>query len=224
MIRYRAVLFDLDGTLADTAPDLGHALNLLRLARGLGELPLEAIRPHASAGARGLLRLGFGIGPDDPGFEAMKAEFLDLYERNLALDTTLFPGMPEALAELERRAVPWGVVTNKPQRFTLPLMQALELRDRSACVVCADMVDAPKPHPSSLLEAARRLQLPPSSCLYVGDDQRDMVAARAAGMDGVVALYGYLGDGGPPTEWGGAAMIETPTQLIEVLSAHRKAV
>ena len=216
MVRYRAVLFDLDGTLADTAPDLGYALNLLRLARGMKGLSIDAIRPHASAGARGLLHLGFGIGPDHPEFDSMRAEFLELYERNLVANTRLFPGMPEALAELELRAIPWGVVTNKPQRFTLPLMAALKLERRSACVVCADMVEAPKPHPSSLLEAARRLGLPPSACLYVGDDQRDMVAARAAGMDGVIALYGYLGNGEPPVEWGAAAMIEAPAQLLEL--------
>lgn len=214
MGRYRAVLFDLDGTLADTAPDLAYALNLMRAARGLSEMPLDAVRPHASAGARGLLKLGFGIGPDDAAFESMRIEFLDLYERNLASETALFPGMPEVLADLERRTVRWGVVTNKPQRFTLPLMQALGLQHRSACIVCADMVEAPKPHPSSLLEAARQLELPASCCLYVGDDQRDMVAARAAGMDSVVALYGYLGNGEPPAEWGAAGMIASPRELL----------
>jgi phosphoglycolate phosphatase len=220
MAGYQAVLFDLDGTLADTAPDLANALNLMRLTRGMKELPLDVVRPHASAGARGLLKLGFSIGQEDPRFESMRTEFLDLYERNLAAQTVLFPGMSEVLAELEGRKLRWGVVTNKPQRFTLPLMKALRLSERSACIVCADMVAAPKPHPAPLLEAARRLELPPSGCLYVGDDQRDMVAATAAGMDSVVALYGYLGDGEPPAAWRAAGMIASPRELLRLPGVH----
>ncbi|HWQ40156.1 MAG TPA: HAD-IA family hydrolase [Burkholderiales bacterium] len=220
MLRYRAVLFDLDGTLADTAGDLGHALNLQRRARGLNAVPLDLIRPHASAGARGLLRLGFGIEPGDPEFEAMRSEFLDLYEQNLSRTTALFPGVPEMLAELERNAVRWGIVTNKPRRFALPLLRTLGLGERSACTICGDMVDAPKPHPASLLEAARRLQLPPADCLYVGDDRRDTEAARAAGMQSVIALYGYLGNGEPPGSWGALAMIESPLDLFRLLGVR----
>jgi phosphoglycolate phosphatase len=216
MQRYRAVLFDLDGTLADTAGDLGFALNLQRASRGLQAIALDLVRPHASAGARGLLRLGFGLEPDHPEYEAMRSEFLDLYERNLSRSTTLFPGMAEALAELELRGVRWGIVTNKPQRFTLPLIEALGLSARSACTVCADMVSAPKPHPAALIEAAVRLAVPPAACLYVGDDERDVVAARAAGMDSIVALYGYLGDGRPPQHWGACAGIQTPMDLISL--------
>jgi len=214
--RYRAVLFDLDGTLADTAGDLGYALNLQRSSRGLQAIPLDLVRPYASAGARGLLRLGFGLEPDRPEYEAMRSEFLDLYEQNLSRSTVLFPGMADALAELELRGVRWGIVTNKPQRFTLPLIEALGLSARSACTVCADMVSAPKPHPAALIEAAVRLKVPPADCLYVGDDERDVIAARAAGMDSIIALYGYIGDGKPPRDWGACAVIETPIDLVSL--------
>lgn len=216
MQRYRAVLFDLDGTLADTAGDLGLALNLQRASRGLQAIPLDLVRPHASAGARGLLRLGFGLEPDHPDYESTRSEFLNLYEQNLWRSTTLFPGMADALAELELRGVRWGIVTNKPKRFTLPLIAALGLSARSACTVCADMVSAPKPHPAALIEAAMRLALPPAACLYVGDDERDVVAARAAGMDSIIALYGYLGDGKAPENWGASAVIQAPMELISL--------
>jgi N-acetyl-D-muramate 6-phosphate phosphatase len=216
MRRYRAVLFDLDGTLADTASDLGYALNLQRTARGLEALPLAAIRPFASAGARGLLHVGFGLEPEHADYAAMRSEFLELYAAHLSHSTVLFPEMAQTLAELERLNVQWGVVTNKPQRFTVPLLAALGLRERSACIVCADMVANPKPDPASLLEAARQLGHPPGSCVYVGDDERDVQAARAAGMDAVVALYGYLGNGSRPESWGARASIRTPLQLFEL--------
>jgi phosphoglycolate phosphatase len=216
MRRYQAVLFDLDGTLADTAEDLGYALNLLRSRRGLEPIPLDLIRPHASAGARGLLRLGFGVEANHPDYEAMRSEFLDDYARHLSRSTALFPGMAQTLAELERRGVRWGVVTNKPSRFTLPLLGALGLSERSACTVCADMVSEPKPHPAALLEAAARLKAPTNACLYVGDDERDVVAALAAGMDSVIALYGYLGNGRPPADWGASALIESPLGLMSL--------
>jgi phosphoglycolate phosphatase len=216
MRKYRAVLFDLDGTLADTAADLGYALNLQRSSRGLEAIPLDLVRPHASAGARGLLRLGFGLDSHHPDYEAMRSEFLDLYARHLSRSTVLFPGMAETLFELDQRRMPWGIVTNKPSRFTIPLLSALGLSERSACTVCGDMVSAPKPHPAALLEAAARLAVPPGACLYVGDDERDVVAARAAGMDSVIALYGYLGDGRPPGDWGASAVIDSPSDLFSM--------
>ena len=212
---YHAVLFDLDGTLADTAGDLGFALNMQRATRGLPPLPEEQIRPHASAGARGLLQLGFGLDPHHPDYEAMRSEFLDLYAESLSRSTDLFPGIDEVLDVLEKRGVRWGVVTNKPQRFTRPVLEALKLDVRAACVVCADMVPHPKPHPASLIAAARLLDLPREACLYVGDDERDIAAARAAGMDSVVALYGYLGQGGPQT-WGATAHIASPLHLLDL--------
>jgi phosphoglycolate phosphatase len=222
MRRYQVVLFDLDGTLADTAGDLGYALNLQRVRRKLEEIPLDRVRPHASAGARGLLRLGFGIDTEHPDYEQMRSEFLDLYAANLHRTTALFPGVAQTLSELERRSVRWGIVTNKPSRFTLPLVAALGLNGRSACVVCGDMVGAPKPHPAALLEAAARLAVTPESCVYVGDDERDVVAAHAAGMESVIALYGYLGSGTPPAAWGASAVIASPLDLISLpgLAGH----
>jgi phosphoglycolate phosphatase len=216
MRRYDVVLFDLDGTLADTAGDLGYALNLQRVRRNLDEIPLHLVRPHASAGARGLLRLGFGIDAEHPDYEQMRSEFLDFYAGNLHRTTALFPGVAQTLTELEQRRVRWGIVTNKPSRFTLPLVAALGLSGRSACIVCGDMVSAPKPHPAALLEAAARLAVGPESCVYVGDDERDVIAARAAGMDSVIALYGYLGSGIPPADWGASAAIASPLQLVSL--------
>ncbi|MBI2311230.1 MAG: phosphoglycolate phosphatase [Betaproteobacteria bacterium] len=210
----RAVFFDLDGTLADTAPDLGYALNLQRRARGLPPVPLGEIRPQASNGARGLLNLGFGITPEDPSFEAMREEFLDFYEQNLCRHTALFPGVAELLAELERRGLAWGVVTNKPGRFTLPLLERLGIAPRAAAVVSGDTCARPKPDPAPLLEASRRAGILPEDGLYVGDDRRDVEASRAAGMRCIVATYGYLGDGGHPETWGAQGMIDRPQAVL----------
>lgn len=210
----RAVLFDLDGTLADTAPDLAGALNRQRERRGLAPLPIEQVRPHASAGARGLLGVGFGLGPGDAGFEPMREEFLALYGERLCDETRLFPGVPELLDELERRAVSWGVVTNKPARFTVPLLDALGLGSRPGCIVSGDTCAQPKPHPAPLLAACERLGIPPAECLYLGDDERDTRASLAAGMRSIVACYGYLGNERPWQEWGSEGGIERPGDLI----------
>lgn len=213
----RAVLFDLDGTLADTARDLGHVLNLQRLARGLEALPLERLRPVVSQGARGLLRVGFGLAPGQPGYEPMREEFLDLYSRNLVRHTRLFEGVAEVLDALERRGLLWGVVTNKHTRFTEPLLESLGLAQRAACVISGDTCARAKPHPDPLLEAARRLEAPASHCMYVGDDERDMQAGRDAGMRPVVALYGYLGENPAPHDWDADASIERPLALLDIL-------
>lgn len=213
----RAVFFDLDGTLADTAPDLGFVLNLLRQARGLPPLPIEQIRPQASNGARGLLRLGFDITPLDQGFEALRAEFLDRYEANLCHHTTLFPGVAELLSELERCKLTWGVVTNKPSRFSVPLLEKLGLANRCGAIVSGDTCGKPKPDPAPLLEASRQTGVPPWSALYVGDDRRDTEASLAAGMRSIIALYGYLGDGGHPENWGAHGMIARPQDLLRFL-------
>lgn len=213
----RAVLFDLDGTLADTAPDLGYALNRLREKHRLPSLPLAEIRPHASAGARGLLQLGFGLRPEDEGYERLRENFLDFYERHLCHRTRLFPGIAELLAEIENRGLPWGVVTNKPARFTLPLLEALGLISRAACVVTADACTRPKPHPEPLLAASRALGLLPEACLYLGDDRRDTEACLAAGIRCIVAGYGYLGAGERPETWNAQAIIETPGELVQYL-------
>ena len=210
MPRATAVLFDLDGTLADTAPDLGRALNRVRAACGLAPMPLEITRPHTSSGARGLLKIGFGLEPGNERYEALKAQFLDFYFAEICIDTRLFDGMAELLDRLEQDGLPWGVVTNKAERFTRPLLQGLGLDARAACIVGGDSTARLKPHPDSLLHAAALLQLPPSACLYVGDDLRDVQAARAAGMRALAAAYGYLGDGGAIESWQADAIIAHP--------------
>lgn len=213
----RGVLFDLDGTLVDTAPDLGFALNQQRLARGMPELPIEAVRSQASSGARGLLKVGFGIEPGQSGYEAMRDEFLDIYEENLARSSRLFPGVSVLLEQIERGGLRWGIVTNKTERFTIPLLRALTLIERAACVICGDTTPNPKPHPAPLLAAAGKLGVPPGRCIYVGDDERDVQAGHAAGMPVVVARYGYLGNGTPLEQWGADGFVDAPTDLLDVL-------
>ncbi len=209
-----AVLFDLDGTLADTAPDLGLALNALRVKAGLPELSLESIRPQASNGVRGLLGLGFGIAPEDDAFAALREEFLDIYWANLCNRTRLFDGMAELLDELGKRGIPWGIVTNKPMRFTSPLVDLLGLAPH--VVVGGDTCLHQKPHPEPLLYAAEKLGMLPSSCLYLGDDRRDTQASLAAGMTSIVANYGYLG-GGDVGSWGAQGRIDHPMELLKYL-------
>lgn len=215
---FDAVLFDFDGTLADTAPDLGATLNLLRGEAGLEPLPLATLRPYASNGVRGLLKIGFGIAPEDETYGRLQQRFLDLYPSMLCVGTRLFPGIPELLAALESRAIPWGVVTNKAQRFTLPLLAQLGLEGRAACVVSGDSARRPKPAPDPLWLAASALGVAPGRCLYAGDDLRDIEAARAAGMRSVAAAYGYLGDGPPIAEWGADFRIQAPDELIGLLA------
>ena len=213
----RGVLFDLDGTLADTAPDLGYALNQQRLARGMPELPIEAVRSQASSGARGLLKIGFGIEPGQSGYETLRDEFLDIYEENLARNSRLFPGVSTLLEQIEQRGLRWGIVTNKSERFTFPLLRALALIERAACIICGDTTPNPKPHPAPLLAAAKKLGIPAPQYIYVGDDIRDVQAGHAAGMPVVVARYGYLGNGIPPEQWGADGFIDAPADLLGVL-------
>lgn len=213
----RSVLFDLDGTLADTAPDLGFALNQQRLARGMPEISIDKLRAFASSGARGLLQAGFGIRPDDSGYLELRDEFLDLYEKNISRNTILFPGVPSLLDEIEDRGMTWGIVTNKAERFTFPLLQALRLLDRSACVICGDTTPYAKPHPAPMIEALSRIGAIAAECIYVGDDERDVQAGHAAGMSVVVVRYGYLGNGRPPEEWGADGFVDSPAELGSVL-------
>ncbi len=213
----KAVLFDFDGTLADTAPDLGHALNRQRVARGMPALPIEQIRPQASAGSRGLLNLGFNIKPGDNDYESMRDEFLYFYTERLCHDTCLFPGVDELLDELEIRDLPWGIVTNKPARFAHPLIQMLGLTQRVACVICGDETNNTKPHPEPLLAASNKIAISPTSCIYLGDDIRDVQASLAAGMQPIVARYGYLGNDQPPENWGTSYLIDHPTELLNYL-------
>jgi len=213
----KAVLFDLDGTVADTALDLGYALNRQRIARGLAALPIALIRTEASAGARGLLGLGFSIKPGDPGYDAMRAEFLDFYAEHLCRETSLFSGIGELLDQLDGRQLPWGVVTNKPARFTIPLMEALGLSRRAACVVSGGDTTHSKPHPEPLLAASNAIAIAPGECIYLGDDIRDVQASLAAGMKPVIAGYGYLGSASPPELWGATHLIDHPRELLDYL-------
>lgn len=211
------VFFDLDGTLADTAPDLGNALNRLRAAHNLPALPLAQLRPHTSSGVRGMLRAGFGIGPTAPEYESLRAHYLDLYEAALCEQTVLFPGIAELLAALEARRIPWGVVTNKTTRFARPLMQRLRLIQRFACLVCGDTTPEAKPSPLPLLHAAELAGLRPQDCCYVGDDKRDIDASRAAGMRSIAVRWGYLGVDEPIETWNADDIIQSPAELRLIL-------
>lgn len=216
-MKLKTVLFDLDGTLADTAPDLGRALNLQRERHGLPPLPDDVIRPYASHGSRGLLGIGFGIGPEDASFAAMREEYLGLYDEVFCQRPILFDGIAELLSEIEARHLRWGVVTNKPRRFTLPLMEKLGLNRRAASIVSGDDCEHPKPYPDTLLLASKQAGAAPSSCIYVGDAERDVIAGKAAGMRTLVAIYGYLGANDKPEEWGAQGVISTPLDLLRVL-------
>ncbi len=215
--RIHAVLFDLDGTLVDTAPDLAHALNLLREENGLPPLPLEQIRPQVSHGGTALIRLGFGCSPRDAKFELLRQRFLSLYKQNLTTHTDLFPGMAAVLATLEQKRIPWGVVTNKPGWLTEPLMKQLALSERAGCIISGDTLQQSKPHPAPLLHACRQIGVSPGECIYVGDACRDIEAGRAAGMTTLVALFGYLGAEDCPEKWGADGMIETPRAILSLL-------
>ncbi|MBI1173991.1 MAG: HAD-IA family hydrolase [Sideroxydans sp.] len=212
----KGVLFDLDGTFADTAPDLAVALNHVRELHDLPPLPLATIRPQASHGSAGLLSLGFGVTPEDPRFDALRIDFLAYYNAHLCVHSTLFPGMSELIDELERRGLKWGIVTNKPHRFTVPLIRALGYERRAACMVSGDTCAHAKPHPLPLLHAAATMHFSPASCLYLGDDLRDMQAAQAAGMRGIVANYGYL-DRQQAAGWPAQGAIDSPPQLLQYL-------
>jgi phosphoglycolate phosphatase len=213
--RLRAVLFDLDGTLADTAADLAHALNAVRRERGLQALPLAALRPYASAGARGLLGAGFGVTPEHEEFPPLREAFLSHYAARICVHTRLFPGMAELLAAIEARGLAWGIVTNKSTALTRPLLDALGLAGRPACVVCGDTTPHLKPHPAPLLHAAGVLRLAPRQCLYAGDDLRDVQAARAAGMPVVAVQWGY---GQNAHAWPADAVLARPADLISRLA------
>lgn len=216
MVTPTAVLFDLDGTLADTAPDLGGALNRLRVEEGLPVLPLQQLRPHASAGARGLIGEGFGMTKDDLRYTDLQARFLALYEQHICDETRLFPGMEDVLDQLEQRCIKWGVVTNKHARFTTPLMDALGLARRAACVISGDTAARSKPDPAPLLMACSQAGIDPGNAIYVGDDERDVQAGRAARMRTVIAAWGYC-FGAPIETWGGDVIIHQPAEVIRLL-------
>lgn len=211
----RTVLFDLDGTLLDTAPDLAHALNLVLVDRGLAPLPFERIRPVVSHGGKALLELGFGPDDGSPACAELRRQFLDLYRANLARETRPFPGMDAVLAGLARRGLNWGVVTNKPAWLTEPLLQALDLFEPAACVVSGDSLPERKPHPAPMLHACRLAGSEAAQCLYVGDAERDIEAGRNAGMHTLVALFGYIQEQDRPEEWRADAMVEQPLEILD---------
>jgi 2-phosphoglycolate phosphatase len=213
----RAVLFDLDGTLIDSASDLGSSADGMRVRRGLASLPLEQYRPHAGSGARGMLRVAFDITPDHADYPALKEEFFCAYEACMTQRTEPFEGVADLLARLVDGGLRWGVVTNKSERFTNPLTRGMPLFGTASVVISGDTTPHAKPHPAPLLEAARRMGLLPSQCIYVGDDERDIVAGRAAGMPTVAARYGYLGFGADVADWRADAEVTSPLQLLNLL-------
>ncbi|NBS48358.1 MAG: phosphoglycolate phosphatase [Betaproteobacteria bacterium] len=213
----QAVLFDLDGTLIDSAPDLGAAADKMRTDRGLPSLPYEHYRPMAGSGARGMLGVAFGMTPEHADYEAMREEFFVNYERCMTERTYVFDGVAEVIESLRHLGLPWGVVTNKSRRFAEPLTRVMPLFATAATVIAGDTTPHAKPHPEPLLEAARRLQIAPARCVYVGDDERDVIAGHAAGMGTVAALYGYLGANNDARRWGAHAHIDAPAHLLPLL-------
>jgi N-acetyl-D-muramate 6-phosphate phosphatase len=213
----RAVLFDLDGTLVDSAPDLAGTANDMRVRRNLEPLSYRALRSMAGSGARGMLALAFDTAPGQAGYERLRDEFHDLYEQRMLRETTLFAAVVPVLDSLDRRGLAWGIVTNKALRFASPLASALGLWPRARVLVAGDTTPHTKPHPAPLFEAARQLSLPAACCTYVGDDERDMLAARAAGMGAIAAAWGYLGAGGMPNAWGADAVLDGPDALLQFL-------
>ncbi|PUA17244.1 HAD family hydrolase [Glaciimonas sp. PCH181] len=211
----RAILFDLDGTLADTAPDLAEAMNRIQRERGLVETAYEGLRPFASAGARGLIGAAFGIKPGEDGYEALRVMFLDNYAEALAEKSSLFDGIPTLIQDLLQHGLAWGIVTNKAARFTDLLIPQIGLQE-AGCVISGDTTAHPKPHPAPLFEAARRLNLQPNECWYVGDDLRDIQAGRAAGMPTVAAAWGYCGHAAP-ISWEADALANSPAELADLI-------
>jgi N-acetyl-D-muramate 6-phosphate phosphatase len=213
----RAVLFDLDGTLIDSAPDLAGAGNDMRIARGLEPHALAHFRPMVGSGARGMIGRAFDVGPEHETFAALRDEFLQRYEARMTQETRVFPELLPVLAVLQARAMPWGIVTNKAARFSEPLVRALRLLPPAATLVCGDTTPHAKPHPEPLLEAARRVGVPAADCVYVGDDLRDVQAGRSAGMQTVAVAWGYLGAGEPIQDWGADHIAHTPNDLLKLL-------
>jgi N-acetyl-D-muramate 6-phosphate phosphatase len=213
----KTILFDLDGTLVDTAPDLGYALNLQLRRYGKPTLTDAEIRPFASHGSRGLLGLGFGITPDDTCFIEMRDEYLNLYESVLTRSPVLFEGMHTALDAIIAKGLNWGIVTNKPGRFTIPLVKSLNLYEDAVCVISGDDASKPKPSPETLLLACKHARVEPENCIYIGDAERDIQAGRAAGMKTAIAMYGYLDKMDKPLAWGADEVIEAPQDILKLI-------
>jgi len=216
-MRCAAVLFDLDGTLIDSAPDLAGAANDLRTERGLAPLVYDVLRPRVGSGARGMVGVAFGVKPGDADFEALRDAFLARYAQRMLVLTKVFDAMMPVLHALDTARMPWGIVTNKATRFTEPIVNGLALRARASALVCGDTTPHSKPHPAPLLEGARQLDVAASQCVYVGDDLRDVLAGRAAGMSTLAAQWGYLGEGPGVGDWGADAVLRVPSDLLNWL-------
>ena len=219
---YAGIFFDLDGTLADTAPDLVAAMNKLLLARNLEPKPYALLRPHASAGARGLLEGAFGINPDHPDFITLRDEFYGNYEKALLVESKLFDGIDHLLNQMDEARLPWGIITNKSERFTHPLADLMGLRQRAVSTVSGDTTPYSKPHPEPILHAARSSNVDPTKSIYVGDDIRDVLAGKAAGMKTVAAAYGYCGCKEPPEAWGADYVVNHPSELLQIIFPNRE--
>ncbi len=218
---YAGIFFDLDGTLADTAPDLVAAANQLLTARHLDPKPYELLRPYASAGARGLLEGAFGINPDHADFPMLRDEFFSNYEKALLVDSKLFDGIDHLLDQMDAASLPWGIITNKSERFTKPLTELMGLHQRAITTVSGDTTPHSKPHPEPILHAARVSNIDPTKSIYVGDDLRDVLAGKAAGMKTVAAAYGYCGCKEPPEDWGADYIINSPLDLLQIIFPSR---
>ena len=218
---YEGIFFDLDGTLADTAPDLVAATNKLLVARNLTPKPYEFLRPYASAGARGLLEGAFGINPDHEDFAVLRDEFFSNYEKALLVDSKLFDGIDHLLDQMDAASLPWGIITNKSERFTNPLTDLMGLRQRAVSTISGDTTPHSKPHPEPILYAARTSNIDPSKSIYVGDDIRDVLAGKAAGMKTVAAAYGYCGCKEPPEALGADYIANNPLDLLQIIFPNR---
>ena len=218
MADIRALLFDLDGTFADTAPDLAYALNETLAAFDRPPLTYEQICPAVSHGGIALIRLGFEMHPEDPGFEERRQHLLQIYENNICRETKLFDGIQMLIENAERRQLPWGIITNKPAWLTEPLVQAMGLWERAGCIISGDTCEHNKPHPQPLLHAADLINIEPQHCIYIGDARRDIEAGKAAGMFTAAALYGYIEAHDPPSTWDADWQIETPHDLLRLIS------
>lgn len=217
MSQFDVFFFDLDGTLVDTAPDLAYALNQVMEQEGRAPLPYASIREVASHGSAGLLGLGFGITTDNPEFASLQKRFVKVYQDNLTRESRLFEGMQKVIDKIDETGIKWGVITNKPQFLTEPLMTGLNLKQRAACIVSGDTTDQSKPHPAPMLHACKLVNVQPAQCVYIGDAERDIVAGRNAEMHTIAACYGYLSDDDRPENWQADAMINQPEELLQWL-------
>lgn len=217
MPHFDSVLFDLDGTLADTAPDLAAAANRLLMERGKDTMPLEALRPMASMGARGLIKVTLGLEMEDPEYPKIRDEFLNYYEQAIHVHTKLFDGMDDLLLKLDQQQIPWGIVTNKQMRFTNPLVKSMGLDQRTKAIVSGDSTPFTKPHPAPILLCAQILKINPSKAVYIGDDLRDVQAGSAAGMKTIAAAYGYCGREKPVSCWGADHIVQRPSDIADII-------